>query len=643
MKERQFDCIVVGAGHAGTESSLAAARMGCKTLLLTMNLDTLGFMSCNPAIGGVGKGQLVREIDALGGEMGRAADASAIQFRQLNSSKGAAVRSSRCQSDRALYQLYIKSVLEKEKNIFLRQAEVVELLVSRKEVRGVKTQTGEKFLSKTVIVTPGTFLNGLIHIGLNNFPGGRISESAAIKLSKNLERIGFPLKRFKTGTCPRLDSRTINFKKLFLQRPDKKILPFSFSTKQIKIKQIPCHITFTNPKTHKIIRSGLDRSPLYTGTIKSTGVRYCPSIEDKIVKFSGRERHQIFLEPEGRNTIEYYPNGLATSLPLDIQIKMLHSIKGLEDVRITRPGYGIEHDLVDSTCLYPSLETRLIKNLYLAGQINGTTGYEEAAAQGLIAGVNAALRVKNKEPLVLERWQSYIGVLIDDLVTKGTNEPYRMFTSRVEYRLLIREDNADLRLRGIGHRLGLIDDKIYQNTRKKKKIIDEEIKKLRDTRLKPNLSINKKLKNLKSSAIKKETSLEEILRRPEINYQHLSRLNHLKTKLSEDVRQQVEIEVKYSGFIKRQLCEIEKFRNLEKIRLPQDLNFSKIPGISYEIGEKLNFHKPLSLGLASRISGVTPAAISILMIYLEKLKRQKLSKAKIYRRPIYLARNKKIQ
>ena len=628
MNKNTFDCIVVGGGHAGTESALAAARMGSKTLLVTMNLDTLGFMSCNPAIGGVGKGQLVKEIDALGGEMGKAADATAIQFRQLNSSKGAAVRSSRCQSDRQLYRLYIKSVLEKQENLFLRQAQVTEVLVRKKEAKGIKVQTGEEFLAKTVIITPGTFLNGLVHIGLKNFPAGRMSEAAAIKLSENLKRLGLPLKRFKTGTCPRLDGRTIDFKKLLPQKPDKKIIPFSFSTGKINIKQIPCHITFTNSKTHEIIRSGLERSPLYTGVIKSTGVRYCPSIEDKIVKFAGRARHQIFLEPEGRDTVEYYPNGLATSLPLDIQIKMLHSIEGLEDVRVMRPGYGIEHDLVDSTCLYPSLETRSIKNLYLAGQINGTTGYEEAAAQGLIAGINAALRLKGKEPLVLERWQSYIGVLIDDLITKGTNEPYRMFTSRVEHRLLVREDNADLRLREIGHRLGLVNNKIYQEMKAKKERIATEMKRLKSVCLRPVAGVNKRLTRLKSSPIKRQTSLEEILRRPEISYQQLSRLNHFKKNLPEDVRAQVEIEVKYSGFIKRQLSEIEKFKNLEKIRLPQGLDFSKIPGVSFEIGEKLNHHRPVSLGQASRISGVTPAAISILMVQLKKIKNQK-SKIKI--------------
>jgi len=622
MKKNTFDCIVVGGGHAGVEASLAVARMNCSILLLSMNLDTVGLMSCTPAIGGVGIGQLVKEIDALGGQMGKAADLTAIQFRRLNSSKGAAVRSSRCQSDRQAYRIHIKSVLEKQKNLFLRQAEVTELLVDAGEVKGVKVQTGEEFFAKTVIITPGTFLSGLIHIGLKNFPGGRLSEAASVRLSENLKELGLPLKRFKTGTCPRLDGRTINFKKLQVQKPDERIIPFSFSTKELNIKQIPCHITFTNVRTHKIIRSGLNRSPLYTGVIKSTGVRYCPSIEDKIVKFSDRERHHIFLEPEGRDTFEFYPNGLATSLPLDIQIKMLHSIKGLEDVVITRPGYGIEHDLVDSTCLYPTLETRLIKNLYLAGQINGTTGYEEAAAQGLIAGINAALKIKGKEPLILERWLSYIGVLIDDLVTKGTNEPYRMFTSRVEYRLLLREDNADLRLRKIGHKIGLVNDRFYHDCQKKIKLIDEELKRLRKVKLRPSSAINRKLKKLKSSNIRRVTSLEEVLRRPEITYRELAKLNHLNKNLPKDILEQVEIEVKYSGFISRQFSEVQRFKNLEKIRLPEDLDFSRIPGISREISEKLKHHQPLSLGQVSRISGVTPAAISILMVYLKKIKNQ---------------------
>ncbi|MCM8798960.1 MAG: tRNA uridine-5-carboxymethylaminomethyl(34) synthesis enzyme MnmG, partial [Candidatus Omnitrophica bacterium] len=484
----KFAVIVIGAGHAGIESALASSRMGCKTLLVTMNLDNIAQMSCNPAIGGVGKGQLVKEIDALGGEMGRAADFCGIQFRLLNRSKGPAVHSTRAQVDRALYRAYMKRVLEQEKNLFLRQAIVEKLLIKNKIIYGIETSTGERFFSSCVVVAPGTFLHGLIHIGLVHYPAGRLGDFPAIGLAEELKELGFRMARFKTGTCPRLDGRTIDFRKLKPQYGDNPPPFFSFSTQKLSQPQVPCYITYTNPKTHRIIRSGLKRSPLYTGIIKATGVRYCPSIEDKVVKFPERERHQIFLEPEGLNTPEYYPNGLATSLPLDIQIKMLRSIEGLEKVEITRPGYGIEHDMVDPTQLYPWLETKMIKNLFLAGQINGTTGYEEAAAQGIIAGINAALRAKEKAPFTLGRDQAYIGVLIDDLVTKGTNEPYRMFTSRCEYRLLLREDNADIRLRGFGYKLGLVSKKEWERLREKKKSIEEELGYLKKKTIKPSLA-----------------------------------------------------------------------------------------------------------------------------------------------------------
>ncbi|MDD5005111.1 MAG: tRNA uridine-5-carboxymethylaminomethyl(34) synthesis enzyme MnmG [Candidatus Omnitrophica bacterium] len=615
-----YDVIVVGGGHAGTEAALAAAKLDCSTLLISMNLDTVGLMSCNPAIGGLGKGQLVKEIDALGGFMGIAADNCAIQFRRLNVSKGPAVRSSRSQEDRQRYRLFVKQTLENQENLCLYQAQVTEIIAKHGVVRGVKTSLGEKFLCKTLVITPGTFLNGLIHIGLQHFSGGRLGEDAAISLSSSLKDLGFRLARFKTGTCARLDKRTINFRKLKIQDGDKEPQPFSFSTKELNIKQIPCYITYTGAKTHKIIRCGLKYSPLYTGKIKATGVRYCPSIEDKVVKFSDRERHQIFLEPEGRDTIEIYPNGVSTSLPVGVQIKMLRSIEGLEKVRILRPGYGIEHDIVDPTQLDLTLETKQIRNLFLAGQINGTTGYEEAAAQGLIAGINAALKVKNKKQFILGRDQAYIGVLIDDLTTKGTNEPYRMFTSRVEYRLLLREDNADQRLRKFGFEIGLVKSKDYQYTQKKIRQINAGVKILNTNKIKPTAKINKRLKSLGTVALKNHVFLVDLLRRPQINIYELVKLNKLKLNFPKEVLEEIEIDVKYEGFIKRQLEEIARFNRVDKIKIPQSIDYKNIPSLSREIQEKLEKYQPLTLGQASRISGVTPAAISLLMIYLRKFK-----------------------
>lgn len=612
-----YDVIVIGAGHAGIEASLAASRMGCPTLLVTMRYDTIGHMSCNPAIGGVGKGQLVKEIDALGGEMAKAADACGIQFRILNSSKGPAVQSSRAQEDSRRYKAYMQSVLKKQKGLKIKQGEVIELLVRDDTVYAVKLASGESIIGKAVVVSPGTFLNGLIHIGLEHTPGGRIGEAASAGLAGSLKNLGFNILRFKTGTCARLDGRSINFKKLQSQEGDKKPRPFSFSTKKLKLRQLPCYITYTNKKTHEIIRSGLGRSPLYTGKIKAAGVRYCPSIEDKIVKFCDKERHQIFLEPEGLDTIEYYPNGVSTSLPVDIQMRMLHSIEGLENVEITKPGYGIEHDVVDPLELYPSLETKRIRNLYLAGQINGTTGYEEAAGQGLIAGINAALKAQDKPALVLDRSSSYIGVLIDDLTTKGTNEPYRMFTSRVEYRLVIREDNANLRLAKIGYLAGLIKSKDLRKIEKKQGQIKEGIAYLKKTRISPSDKINKLLTKLNTSCLQKRVSLEELLKRPEIDINTLQTLDDFK--FPKDVSGQIEIEVKYAGFIQRQLAEVERFKNLEKIKLSLDFDYAGVPSLSKEIKEKLIKFKPLNLGQASRISGVTPVAISILMVWLKKI------------------------
>lgn len=592
-----YDVIVIGAGHAGIEAALAASRMGCKTLLVTLRRDTIGLMSCNPAIGGVGKGQLVKEIDALGGEMAKATDKTGIQFRILNLSKGAAVQSSRAQVDLLAYRDYMTAVVSSQENLEIKEAEVERLIVEDGAVRGIVTTGKEKILSRTVVICPGTFLDGLIHIGMKHHSGGRINEPAVKGLNQDLIELGFNVLRFKTGTCPRLDSKTINYSKLAPQAGDFEPVPFSFSTEKITQQQIPCYITYTNLNTHKIIRDNLDRSPLFTGVIQATGVRYCPSIEDKIFKFADKERHHIFLEPEGMNTDQVYPNGLSTSLPEDVQLAMLRSIEGLEDVKIIRFGYGIEHGVVEPTQVYPSLETKLIAGLYLAGQINGTTGYEEAAAQGLIAGINAALRTKKREPLILDRSSSYIGVLLDDLTTKGTNEPYRMFTSRVEYRLLLREDNADLRLREIGFKAGLASKQDHLKTEKKKESLQ------------------------KAMLYLKEKRLEKLLKRPEVSFEDIKNLDHLsESGIPDSAFKAAEVEIKYHGFIRRQLSEIEKFRHLEKIKLPASMDYADIPGLSREIKEKLKKFKPINLGQAGRISGVTPAAVAILMVYLRKVK-----------------------
>ncbi|MFH1281812.1 MAG: tRNA uridine-5-carboxymethylaminomethyl(34) synthesis enzyme MnmG [Candidatus Omnitrophota bacterium] len=612
-----FDVIVIGAGHAGIEASLACARLGVKTLVLTLDINSIGRMSCNPAIGGVGKGQLVKDLDALGGAMGVAADACAIQFRVLNSSRGAAVQSSRAQIDMRKYSRYMRKLLRRQKNLVIKEAQAHKLVVSEGKVSGVITDQGVIY-AECVVICPGTFLDGLIHVGLEHFSAGRINERASLGLADNLKELGFNLLRFKTGTCPRLDKKTINYRELIRQDGDLISRPFSFSTKSIRRKQVPCYITYTNKKTHEIIRNNLHRSPLYSGLIKATGVRYCPSIEDKIVKFADKERHQIFLEPEGLGVNDIYLNGVSTSLPKDAQLEILHSIAGLEKAKVIRFGYGIEHTVVEPTQLFPTLETKLIKNLYLAGQINGTTGYEEAAAQGLVAGINAARRINNKEPLILDRASSYIGVLIDDLTTKGTLEPYRMFTSRVEYRLIIREDNADLRLAKIGFNLGLVSKQDYHRTEEKIRGIKEGLAFLKKTRLKPTKSVNVKLARLNCAPLKKIVVLEELLKRPQISIKDLNRLVKLKPGISESAWQQVEIEIKYAGFIQRQFKDVERFKHLEKIRLPADFDYSGLSGISREIREKLAKFKPLNLGQATRISGVTPVAISLLMVYLKK-------------------------
>jgi tRNA uridine 5-carboxymethylaminomethyl modification enzyme len=619
VQSKEYDVLVVGGGHAGCEAALATARMGCKTLMITINLDTIGLMSCNPAIGGLAKGQLVKEIDALGGEMGIIIDATGIQFRRLNTKKGPAVISSRAQADRQAYRLKMKSIVEKQENLTLRQAFVERLLIEGNQVKGIETGLGEKFLSKTTIITTGTFLNGVIHIGLNQFPAGRMGDPPSIGLAQNLRNLGFETGRLKTGTTPRLNGNTIDFSKTTAQAGDHPPHPFSFSTERIVQRQVQCYITYTNAETHNIIRGSLDRSPLFTGAIEATGARYCPSIEDKVVRFAEKDRHQIFLEPEGYDTIEYYPNGLATSLPLDTQISMLRSIPGLEKVEIMRPGYAIEYDYFNPIQLHPTLETKQIQNLYHAGQINGTSGYEEAAAQGFVAGVNAALRVQGKEPFTLDRSEAYIGVLIDDLVTKGTEEPYRMFTSRAEYRLLLREDNADLRLMDKGYNLGLVADEAYKRLEKKRRTIDNELKRLKETPVYPQNTANQKLIEYGSAPLRTVSTLHDLMKRPELSYQDVCLFDACPEDLSDDIIKQLEIQVKYQGYIDRQYQQVAQFKKLEGIVIPSNMQYEEIHGLTREVKEKLNTIRPHTLGQASRISGITPAALSILMIHLKKL------------------------
>jgi tRNA uridine 5-carboxymethylaminomethyl modification enzyme len=618
--KQQYDVIVIGGGHAGTEAAAAAARMGQNTLLLTHNIETLGQMSCNPAIGGIGKGHLVKEIDALGGLMAQAADLSGIQFRTLNSSKGPAVRATRAQADRVLYRAAIRERLENQANLTIFQQACDDLIVENDQVVGVVTQMGLQLRARSVVLTVGTFLGGMIHIGLNNHAGGRAGDPPSIALAQRLRELPLRVDRLKTGTPPRIDARSIDFSQMQPQPGDTPTPIFSFIGKQSDHpQQIPCYITHTNESTHDIIRNGLDRSPMFTGVIEGIGPRYCPSIEDKVTRFADKNSHQIFIEPEGLTTHEVYPNGISTSLPFDVQVELVHSMKGLENAHITRPGYAIEYDFFDPRDLKQSLENKYLKGLFFAGQINGTTGYEEAGAQGLIAGSNAALYAQGKEAWAPRRDQAYMGVLIDDLATLGTKEPYRMFTSRAEYRLLLREDNADMRLTEQGHKLGLVDEHRWQLFNQKVEAVELERQRLKDTWVHTNSSQLDQLNPLLKNPITREHSLEELIRRPELNYQQLMEIEGFGPGLElPAAAEQVEIQIKYDGYIKRQLEEIKKTQKHENTLLPLDLDFSKISGLSNEVVAKLSNARPETIGKAARISGITPAAVSLLLVYLKK-------------------------
>jgi len=616
-----YDIIVIGGGHAGTEAALAAARMGSKTLLLTHNIETLGIMSCNPAIGGIGKGHLVKEIDAMGGIMAKAADKGGIQFRTLNASKGPAVRATRAQADRQLYRQAIRVALETQPNLSIFQQAVEDLIIENDQVVGVVTQMGLKFKCKTAVLTVGTFLGGLIHIGESNHSGGRAGDPPSITLSKRLRDLPFRVNRLKTGTPPRIDTRSIDYSELQEQPGDIPTPVFSLTgSVDDHPRQISCHITYTNAKTHEIIHGGLDRSPMYSGVIEGVGPRYCPSIEDKIVRFADKDSHQIFIEPEGLNSFEIYPNGISTSLPFDVQFDLVRSIKGFENAFITRPGYAIEYDFFDPRDLKPSLETKFIKGLFFAGQINGTTGYEEAAAQGMLAAINATLQVQEKDSWSPRRDQAYIGVLADDLITNGTQEPYRMFTSRAEYRLLLREDNADIRLSGAAYEMGLLTENQWKIFNQKQEAVAREQQRLNDMWVQPKSSMGKSLEAVLAKPLSKESRALDLLKRPEMTYEKLTGIAEIGSPVSDPrVAEQVEIQVKYAGYLNRQKEEIEKVRRYESKKIPDAMQYDQVKGLSNEVRQKLIDHRPTTLGQAGRISGVTPAAISLLLVHMKKV------------------------